>query len=255
MLLLPHYIILFILGAMFGSFVNAWVWRTRKNIKMFSTDRSVCPKCKKMIVWYDNLPILSFIFLGGKCRRCKKSISWQYPLVELWVGVVFVLLGYVHGVMGVEIVRDMSISVILTYIFLYDLLYTEILDSITLPSGLILFVLAFIFGWHSFWSMLIAIIIGAGFFLFLYAVSKGKWIGGGDIRMGLLMGIVLGWPNILLALMIAYVSGAVISMILVGLKKKKFKGETPFGTYLSVATFITLICGDAIVKWYLQLIY
>ena len=98
--------------------------------------------------------------------------------------------------------------------------------------------------------MLAGVLVGAGFFLLLYLLSKGAWIGGGDVRLGFFMGVILGWPKILAALLFAYIIGAVVSLILVLARKKTLKSETPFGTYLVVGTMIALFGGEALIKWY-----
>jgi prepilin signal peptidase PulO-like enzyme (type II secretory pathway) len=247
------YFILFFLGLAIGSFLNAWMWRVRVG-KSVIKGRSVCTVCTEQIVWYDNIPVVSFICLTGKCRKCKKPISWQYILVELWMGLAFLALGFFYNVFNVELVRDLFIISGLTFIFIYDLKYKEILDRITLPLSLLLFIFSIIYSWHTWQNMSVAITIGAGFFLLQYIISKGRWIGGGDIRMGLLMGIILGWPNIILGLFLAYILGAIISLILIALKNKKMASETPFGTYLAIGTIIAMYFGDFIVNWYLGLL-
>jgi len=130
----------------------------------------------------------------------------------------------------------------------------EVSDSITLGSAGILFVLSLFLN-TSWLSMLLGAVIGGGFFLLQFVVSKGKWIGGGDIRIGILMGILLGWKLLLLALWLAYIIGGIFSIILVLTKKKGMKTEVAFGTYLSVATFVTMFFGSQILNWYLRLIF
>jgi prepilin signal peptidase PulO-like enzyme (type II secretory pathway) len=252
--------ILFILGLFFGSFLNAWVWRTKVSLSV-ARGRSMCTACKKQLVWYDNIPLFSFLFLRGKCRKCEKNISMQYPVVEFVTGGLFLFVAWYYQVsfasmsfVSLEFFRDIGIIFFLIAIFIYDLLYKEIWDRWTIFPAAVLFILAIMFGWHSWHSMLIGIAIGAGFFLLQYIVSRGKWIGGGDIRLGVFMGVILGWPQILLALMLAYISGAFIGIILILMKKKKLASETPFGTYLALATFVTMFWGERIVAWYLSLI-
>lgn len=254
-----YYILIFLAGMAIGSFVNAWIWRTREKLKIVM-DRSICIHCSIKIKWYDNIPIFSFFCLKGQCRNCKKNIAWQYPLVELWGGIMFlgVFLFYNYNQASLqispELIRDWVILTFLTFIFLYDLKYREITDFSTIIAGIILFVISLFFGWQTWQSMLFGIGAGAGFFLFLFLISKGKWIGGGDIRLGFFMGIILGWPLILLGLMIAYILGALTSLILIILKKKTMKSETAFGTYLALATLITMFFGENILGWYLGLV-
>ena len=174
------------------------------------------------------------------------------------MAVVFVLTAWWHGagvfVLTAPLLRDWILVFNLAFIFLYDLRYGEILDGPTIPTAVLLFFFCIPLGWHTWQSMLTGIAVGAGLFLFQYLISSGKWIGGGDIRLGLLMSVILGWPNILVALLLAYVFGGIISMLLVWGKKTSLRSETPFGTYLASATFVTMFFGEAIVSWYLGLL-
>ncbi len=257
-MLVFYYIISFVIGLCFGSFLNALVWRTRENIKI-GKDRSMCPHCRRRLDWYENIPIISYIFLKGRARKCGKRISCQYPIVESIMGILFVFVFYFHNqathYFTIELLCDWFIVFNLGFIFLYDFKYREILDSSTLPSAVILFLLSWLLGWDAWQSMGLAILIGGGFFLAQYLLSRGKWIGGGDIRLGILMGVILGWPNIVLGLFLAYIIGAVFSLIMVTVKKQSIRGvETPFGTYLVLGTFIAMFWGDLIVNWYMSLL-
>ncbi len=256
-MLIFYYTISFILGLCFGSFLNALVWRTRENI-CISNDRSMCPHCRRRLVWYENIPIFSYIFLHGKCKTCRRGITIQYPLVEFFMGLVFLLVIVVRSggelIFTPEIVRDLFLVFNLGFIFLYDLKHKEILDFSTIPTIIVFIFFAPAIGWHSWQSIGIGILIGGGVFLAQYLISRGKWVGGGDIRLGVLMGVVLGFPNILLALLLAYVGGAVFSLILIALKKQDMKGETPFGTYLALATFVAMLWGEEIITWYVGLL-
>lgn len=252
-----YYILCFFFGLSAGSFLNASVWRTRENLTILK-GRSMCPHCRQKINWYDNIPLISFVILKGKCRFCKGKISWQYPVVELVMGLVFLITAiYGHGTetfMTPELLRDWGIIYALVFIFVYDLKYQEILDRSTLPFAVGLYLLSLALNWHPWWSMLLGAAIGSGFFLVQFLVSKGKWVGGGDIRLGLFMGVILGWPYIILALMLAYVMGAIASLFLIAFKNKNLKSETAFGTYLSLATLASMFWGKVIVDWYVGLL-
>ncbi|MFB6181438.1 MAG: A24 family peptidase [Candidatus Magasanikbacteria bacterium] len=245
----------FVLGAGFGSFLNVLVYRSKKEISLLEPS-SFCPNCEEKIRWYDNIPILSFLLLGGKCRNCKEEISWQYFLVELWLALVFLFIWRFHGLdSGVIIIlRDWFTVFVLTFIFTYDLRYQQILDRVTIPAILIIFFVNAFFGWVGATAMILGAAVAGGFFLLQFVVSRGRWIGGGDIRLGVLMGVILGWPEVLLALFLAYVIGAVISIILLIFKDKSFTSKTPFGVYLSIGTFIALFFYDEILNWYLNLV-
>jgi len=215
--------------------------------------RSYCPKCQKQIAWYDNVPIFSYIFLLGRCRHCRQRISIQYPLVELVAGCLFLFSFLVHGDSLLMVARDCFIISVMIIVFIYDLRWFLILDKVTLPASLLVFLFNLYLG-MSWQNLLISGIIGGSFFLLQFLVSKGKWIGGGDVRLGLLMGLALGWPGILVALLMAYIIGSIVGVFLLLLKKKKWNSEVPLGIFLSAATVATLFFGDYIINWYLSLL-
>jgi prepilin signal peptidase PulO-like enzyme (type II secretory pathway) len=252
-MLLYVFLFYFCIGAILGSFLYAWVLR-KGNKKSIASGRSICVACNYQLSWYDNIPIVSIIMLKGKCRKCSKKIGKNYLLAELGLGLLF---GWVAinftGLFSFGLLLYLLIVCFLFFIFFYDIEFMEIHDETTIYPAIILFMISLIFSLHTWQSMLIGILVGAGFFWLQYVISKGKWIGGGDIRLGIFMGVILGWPHVLIALLLAYFSGAIIGVILIILKKKTLASETPFGTYLALATFITMIYGEQIVQWYLGL--
>jgi prepilin signal peptidase PulO-like enzyme (type II secretory pathway) len=256
----------FIIGLVFGSFINCLIWRVHENETMLN--RSYCPKCRHQIAWYDNLPVLSFLFLGGKCRHCGQAISWQYPLVELMTAILFLLsyniqysISNTQSIINnqysindlVWLFRNWFVICVMVIIFIYDLRWYLILDRVSLPAVLIVVLLNFYLGFDLM-NMAISGIIGGSFFLFQFVISRGKWIGGGDIRLGLLMGVILGWPKILLAIMLAYLIGSVVGITLLVAKKKQWGSELPLGVFLTPATLITMFWGEKIINWYLNLV-
>lgn len=260
---MPHlgfiYVFVFVFGLIIGSFLNCLVWRLHKRESMLN--RSYCPKCLKGIFWHDNIPLFSFIFLRGRCRHCRRSISWQYPAVEIITAVLFCVSFFVNlqsvslgdNRLFLLLARDWLAVFVLTVIFIYDLRWYLIPDIVTLPSVIVFFIINTTLGFD--WkNLLISGIIGGGFFLAQYAVSRGKWIGGGDIRLGLLMGVLLGWPFILLAIMMAYVAGSFVGIALIAFQKKDWKSQIPLGTFLSVSSIVTLFWGEQIITWYWNLI-
>ncbi len=215
-------------------------------------DRSYCPKCGKQIAWHDNVPILSFILLAGKCRHCQKPISWQYPAVELATGWLFAAAYYFNPEFTVQLARDWFLISVMIVIFVYDLKWYLILDIITLPSCLVMLILNLILGFDL-WNLLISGIIGGSFFLIQFVVSKGKWIGGGDIRLGLLIGLSLGWPGALAAIIISYFIGSIIGISLVLARKKELGSQMPLGVFLAAGAIIILFWQDNILNWYWNL--
>ena len=141
-------------------------------------------------------------------------------------------------------------SIFLIIIFVYDLLYYLVLDVVSIPAIVVGFIGSLLLG-LSLTNLLIGGIIGLSFFLLQFVISKGKWIGGGDLRLGLMCGFMVGWPKIFPLLVIAYISGAIISVFLLASKKKKWKDSVPFGVFLTVATIIVILFGDKIIDWYI----
>lgn len=261
-------------GLIIGSFLNCLIWRLRKSETILG--RSYCPQCKHQLAWYDNIPLFSFIFLKGRCRYCHKPISWQYPLVELVAGLLFALSFYYDilsqggSVLGgqflisdfLTLIRDWFLVSIMIIIFIYDLRWYLILDVVSLPACLIVLIFNLAIGFYEnneilqnipWQGLLFSGIIGSSFFLLQFIISRGKWIGGGDIRLGLLMGLALGWPSIVVALFLAYVLGSVVGLGLIAMGKKQWGSKVPFGVFLSTATLVTLFWGKQLLAWYLGL--
>ncbi len=243
--------VLFIFGLLLGSFLNAWIWRAHEGLHIHK-GRSMCPHCRTMIKWYDLFPIVSFFILKGVCRQCHKKISWQYPAVELWMGIVFVFLSLFYGAETWLIARSAVSIFFLTFIFVYDLQYGEVLDQASILPALFLFFISWYVNWQSWYTMLIGAIVASGFFLLQYIISRGKWIGGGDVRLGVLLGVIVGWPVILLALMLAYIIGACFSIAFVVSGRKSFSSKVPFGQYLTLATLVMMFWGQQFVVWYIS---
>ncbi len=252
-------LIIFIIGSCIGSFLNVLICRVPEK-KSLVRDRSHCPQCKEFIKWYDLFPIISFFILRGRCRKCKKKISWQYPLVEFFTGISFVFIAWRFNFVfdNPFFYRDLIFLSALVVVFVTDFRFYLILDAVVLP--MIVFALIFnIFFFSNNEDVLYqvmmfggAAILSGGFFLFQYLISQGKWIGFGDIKFGILLGAMLGWPNILVSLYFSYVIGAVVMIIFIFLKKKKMNEQVAFGTFLSIGAFIALFYGDQIVNWYLN---
>jgi prepilin signal peptidase PulO-like enzyme (type II secretory pathway) len=265
-------ITVFILGLIIGSFLNCLIWRLHKKETILG--RSYCPECRRQIFWYDNIPLLSYLLLHGKCRHCQKRISYQYPLVEFVVGALFVLAffynfpvqssffldGQFSMIALLTLIRDWLLICVMVIIFVYDLRWYLILDVVSLPASLVFLIFNLVIDYLKFngslpanvWQgLLFSGIIGMSFFLLQFIISKGRWIGGGDIRLGLLMGLALGWPNILVALFIAYILGSVVGVGLIMAGKKQWGSQVPFGVFLSVATIISLFWGSQLLNWYL----
>lgn len=249
-------VLILVFGLIVGSFLNAVIYRLHAR-RSFVTGRSVCPACGHTLHVADLIPILSFLFLRGRCRYCRGSISWQYPIVEAVTAACFFAVWHVLSAQfsGFELgARFLFYAILLAFLvilFVYDLKYYLILDKVVVPAIVIAFIGNLIFG-AVWWKLLLAAFVAGGFFAFQFFVSRGKWIGGGDIRLGVLMGVILSWPLILVALFVAYIGGSVIGIGLIMARVKQMGSKIPFGTFLTAATFITMLYGDSMLRWYLQ---
>jgi len=283
------YIIIFLFGLTVGSFLNCVIYRLEKN-ESFLRGRSYCPNCKHKLSWRDLIPLLSFIELRGKCRYCQEKISWQYPIVETATALLFLIIfnsqfliskqfswtpsgGLPAGLLFnfLNLFYYWIIVSFLIVIFVYDLKHYIIPDEIIFPviAMPILYrffeVLKFI-NWYLFrnWKLeignfqpllnsLLSAISASAFFLVIFLVSRGRWLGFGDVKLAFFMGLFLGFPNILVALFSAFFSGAIIGIGLILTKKKTLKSEVPFGPFLVAGTFIALFFGNQIINWYLNI--
>jgi len=266
-------IIFFILGLLIGSFLNVLVYRLNV-AESFLLERSHCPHCKKKIRWYDNIPVISFVILGFRCRDCKKKISWQYPLVEIATGLVFAGVAYnflnpADTQSWPVVIYYLGISSALIVIFVYDFLYMEIPSLVLWPAifwtiafnlyfdlsanaSLISFRNVDLLAGTATYSGILAAFLGFLFFFGIVAISKEKWMGMGDAYVAILMGLVLGWPEMLLALFLAFSIGAIYGIMLIALKKKKMKSQIPFAPFLVIGTIISIFFYVQIIDWYLN---
>jgi len=234
------------------------VLRLKKNESIFKK-RSYCPNCKKKLTWSELIPIVSFLIQKGKCRKCRKKISLQYPLVEFFTGLIFLLVAIYYFDFNpyalINLFYLLIVSSFLIVIFVYDLKYYLVSDKVIYPAIFIAILydiyLAFMSGQLSVLtlSFAAAFIIG-GFFLLLVLISKEKWMGMGDVKIGILMGLFFGPFQFLTAIFLAFLLGAIVSIVLIALKKKTMKSEIPFGPFLTGASFITIFWGTYLMHWY-----
>ena len=215
--------VVFLTGLVVGSFLNCVIYRLNTK-ESFLFSRSHCPKCHHILKWYDLIPILSFIIVKGKCRYCKKKISWQYPLVEIFTGLIFLSLVTCHLSL-VTLIYYIVVSSLLIVIFVYDLKHYIIPDKVIYPAIAIAFLYTLGDPALLMKPGLVAAFLASAFFLIIVILSRGKWMGVGDIKLAFLMGLVLGFPNILVALFFAFLLGAIIGIGLIISGKKTLKSE------------------------------
>lgn len=251
---------IFVFGTIIGSFLNAVIWRLRTG-ETFLRGRSYCPVCRHVLGVMDLVPLLSYLVLLGRCRYCRKGISPRYPTIEAATGLLFLAFALQTGarygdVFGwpavLELLRNWYFVSVLMIIFVYDLRYMLILRKVTAPAIALALAanLALGVAWQG---LAIGCLIGWGFFMLQILVSKGRWVGGGDVWLGLLLGAMLGWPMVAIALFVAYVAGAVVGTLLLLCRKVGWKSQIPFGTFLAASSLVTLLAGDSLLAWYLIL--
>lgn len=258
-------ILVTVLGAVVGSFLSVVIARTRKNQKGIWFGRSICPNCKKQLKWYHLVPVLSFLFLRGKCGLCGKKISAHYLGLEILTAIFF-LLAFIKApfidqyfffdfMLLESFIFYIVLFTFLSLIFFYDLLYKEIPDRFSMPAIALAVLMSFVTGIPSFTSIGIGLAIIALFFGGQIVLSRGAWLGGGDLRLGALMAVLLGWKVLILGLMLSYIIGAVISLVLMAIKKANRKTAIPFGPFLIAGTIAALFWGDTLITKYFELMY
>ena len=210
----------FLLGLILGSFLSVLSYRYPRRTQ-FLAGRSFCPKCKAKIPWFDNIPLLSFIFLGGRCRSCRKRISLRYPMIELVTGIAFTLLW--------PNLTDLIIFSILFLIFIIDLEYQII------PDPLVFLGLLF-----SPFANLPAGFLAASFLLLIHLITRGKGMGLGDVKFAVLGGALIGIKLMPLWLFLSFLTGALVAIILVLWRKKGLKDKIAFGPFLVIGIAASL---------------
>jgi leader peptidase (prepilin peptidase)/N-methyltransferase len=243
------YFIIFIFGISIGSFLNVVIWRVPNKIS-FVKGRSSCPKCNHQIKSHDLIPILSFLFLGGKCRECKSKISKRYPLIELVVGLLYVFNFYILGFTPDAILVCMVIS-ILVCVTMVDFDTMEIPDGFNLALIIPAITAISVFPDISFTARVI------GFFAVSVPMFLIGWLtggfGGGDMKLIAVCGFLLGWQNVLVATFIALILGAIAGVYLKATHKIESKQPIPFGPYLCAGVYIAILFGNQLVDLYLSL--
>lgn len=273
-------IIIGLIGIIFGSFINALVWRlheqealrgrvTKKSSKRrrdlsIATGRSMCPDCGHTLAAQDLIPVLSWIGLRGKCRYCNKHISWQYPLIELLTSGLFILSYFVwpvsfDGPGTFRFVLWLIFVISFVALAVYDLRWSLLPDRIVIPmTGLAVLQVIVLAVWQHDLALLWQPALGAfvifGLFWSLLQVSNGAWIGGGDVKLSIVLGLLVGTP--LYAFMVIFFAsllGTLASIPLLLRGRKGFTVQIPFGPYLLLATFIVVLFGHVIANWYQNL--
>ena len=258
--------ICFVFGAMFGSFLNVVILRLPEEEKL--TGRSHCPHCKKTLSAWELVPLASWLALRGKCRNCGKKISPRYFIIELLCALSFVFcwqyLQPADAAGYLLLVKYLISLLVLLAVFAIDLEHYLILDVIVYPAVVVVTVLNFcldltnhqaLFSLHShFLGGVVAALAGCLPFFLVWYFSNGRWMGFGDVKLALLLGTILGWPQIFVGLMLGILSGGLFSFVLLLFTSKTLKSQVPFGTFLAIGTVLAMFWGDKLLGWYLALL-
>ena len=252
----PLYLMSFVLGSVIGSFLNVCIYRIPAGESIVHPP-SRCPACGSGIRWYQNVPVLSYMLLGGKCASCRIRISLRYPLVEALTGVLFVLVFHHFGLQCATLVYWLFAAALVTITFI-DLDHQIIPDVISLPGIAVGFLCSFAVPWLSWTDSLLGILAGGGS-LYLVAVvyellTRKEGMGGGDIKLLAMIGAFLGWKAILPIIFISSFMGTLVGVPVMLLKKADGKLAIPFGPFLAAAALFYLFWGPAIINWYLGLL-
>lgn len=237
------YLLLFALGLCFGSFISALTYRFVKNISV-NKGRSFCPKCKHQIAWYDNVPLLSYLLLGGKCRNCRKKISIRYPLIETAAGIGFILIFVLSPSSLLSIIINLVIFCILLSIFVTDIEQQIIPDNFVF-AGIVVFSLALLVtGAQFLFASLFSGFLAASVLMFIHVITKGRGMGLGDVKFAVLGGLITGLELMPVWLLLSFLTGGMVGIILILSKRAGLKDKIAFGPFLIVGLGLALLWGE-----------
>jgi len=259
---------IFLIGAVFGSFLNVMVIRSLSG-EQFLWGRSHCDSCQRELEWYELLPLISFFMLRGKCRTCHTPIDVMHPVVELltaslfvwWFGIGFAF--FQLTIQPLSIIQPLFwliVGVLFLYILLTDLQAFFIPDFAILSLALLTLLYRSVligFGIYDPQSLAWALFgasLALAAFLFLWLITRGQGMGFGDVKLVFALGLLLEWPNVVVGLFLGFVYGAVIGVSLLVMNKVRFGMAIPFAPFLLAGTVTALIWGDSLVRWYLQML-
>jgi leader peptidase (prepilin peptidase)/N-methyltransferase len=239
------------LGLAVGSFLNVCIHRIPRKASIVSPP-SGCPSCGYRLRWSDNVPVVSYLLLRGRCRSCRARISPRYPIVELLTMAVFLLHWWAFGWTPLLAVR-LAFACALIVLFAIDLEHHLLPDAITLPGIVIGLVVSAVFP-PGLRDALIGAVLGGGVLWLIgeayYRYAGVEGMGGGDVKMLAMIGAFLGWKLVLVTLVLSSVAGSVIGMLVIALRKGDMKYALPYGTFLALGALASSLVGEQIVAWY-----
>jgi leader peptidase (prepilin peptidase) / N-methyltransferase len=246
---------IFVFGLMVGSFLNVCIHRIPQSRSIVHPG-SACPACGAGIRFFDNLPVLSYILLNGRCRNCKTRISPRYPLVEILTGLLAMGVFLKYGPTAQSLVYFIFVCALLTMTFI-DLDHRIIPDVITLPGIPIFFAASYFIPDVSVWESILGILLGGGSLLAVawayYLLTGKEGMGGGDIKLLAMMGAALGWKGILFTLFFSSLVGSAVGVVLMAATRKDMKLAIPFGPFLSIGAMSWVFFGFQLFSWYFTL--
>lgn len=244
-------VLFFIIGLIAGSFLNVLIIRM-DDLKSVFLSRSQCPNCKKILKWYDLIPLLSFVLLKTKCRYCGKPISWQYPAVEVGTAILFAFLYMLFG-FSWSLFFYVIVFSLLTVILVYDIKTQMIPDLFAWIALVVSLLGGWYFGGFGLINMVYGALICGIAIAFLVYVSREKWMGAGDIKVAMTLGALIGYPVAIFSLFLAFLLGSVVGIIYIITAKKTLKEALPFSPFLIFSTLVSLYVGTFVTAWYLNL--
>src|SRR5256712_1531678 len=245
--------VVFMLGTLLGSFANVCIYRLPQRLSIIFPS-SHCPSCQEALRPWQNIPVLSYLLLGGQCAKCKTVISLRYPLIELSNGLLYVFL-YHQYYLSVQTVVFALLTTALLIVSCIDLAHTIIPDAITLPGIVVGLGTSLWLTPVGLRNALLRVVLGSGLFLLMAVLSvvilKREGMGGGDIKLIAMLGAFLGWQAVLVTIFLAAVLGASVGLTLILVRRKGRREPLPFGPFLAIAALLAMVCGNTILTWYL----
>jgi leader peptidase (prepilin peptidase)/N-methyltransferase len=249
-----HLALLAVVGLAVGSFLNVCIHRLPRG-QSLNSPPSRCPHCDYQLRWFDNIPLVSYALLAGRCRKCRTRISIRYPIVELLTMGLFVLHGVVFGWTALLVPR-LVFACAMVVLFAIDLEHHLLPNAITLPGVAVGLIASTVLP-PGIIDALIGVLIGGGVLWLIgeayYRYSGHEGMGGGDVKMLAMIGAFLGWKLVLVTLVLSSVVGSVIGLIVIAIRKGGMKYALPYGTFLALGALVASLAGEAIVDWYVGL--
>ena len=246
--------LLIVLGLAVGSFLNVCIHRLPRG-ESLTLPPSRCPACEYRLRWFDNIPVVSYALLAGRCRKCRNPISIRYPLVELTTMALFVMHGEVFGWSALLVPR-LLFACAMVVLFAVDLEHHLLPNVITLPAIAIGLISSAVLP-PGIVDALIGVVVGGGVLWLIgeayFRYSGHEGMGGGDVKMLAMIGAFLGWKLVLVTLVLSSVAGSLIGLFVILLKRGGMKYALPYGTFLALGALVASLAGDQIVNWYVSL--